>query len=82
MPSLAAKAKYILLIAGSRGSKAPLSSLLQPRLQAGKAGRPKDGTAKPAREGKSRRGKGFQAAGGEKAFKQQAEMNDSDDPDQ
>jgi hypothetical protein len=51
---LAAKSKYFLIVAGSRGSKAPSSSALQPKLQAGKAGRPKEGTAKPAREGESR----------------------------
>ncbi len=55
MPSLAAKAKYVLIIAGSRGSKASSSSSFQPR--AGKAGRPKEGIAKPAREGKSRQGR-------------------------
>jgi len=54
---LAAKAKNLLIVAESRGSKAPSSSALQPRLQAGKAGRPKDGTAKPAREGESRQGR-------------------------
>ncbi len=56
MPLLAAKSKYFLIVAGSRGSKAPSSSALQPKLQAGKAGRPKEGTGKPAREGKSRQG--------------------------
>jgi len=54
VPSLAAKAKYIPMIAGSRCSKAPSASALQPRLQAGKASRPKEGTGKPARERKSR----------------------------
>jgi len=57
VPLLAAKAKYFLVVAGTGGSKAPSSSALQPRLQAGKAGRPKEGTPKPPREGESRQGR-------------------------
>ncbi len=46
MTVLAAKAKSFLIVAGSRSPKTPSLSALQSKLQAGKAGRPKEGTAK------------------------------------
>ncbi len=54
VPVLGAEAKSFMVVAGSRGFKAPSSSALQPKLLASKAGRPKEDTSKPARQGKAK----------------------------